>query len=132
MSSATEAKLGALYIVAKEFVYIRLMLEEMGHWQPATPLQTDNAIAEGVINSKIQLRRTQAMDMRFHWLRDRETLLQFHIYWRKGKLNLVDCYTKYHSASHHHNVQGDFLTTQATLDKGRAQVVAYKKRQGIA
>ena len=49
MLSAAEAELGALYIIAKKCVYIRLMLEEMGHQQPVTPLQIDNTTAEGVI-----------------------------------------------------------------------------------
>ena len=68
MSSATEAELAALYIMAREAVYIRIILEEMGHKQPATPIQTDNAMADAVINGKVQPKRTKAMDMRFHWL----------------------------------------------------------------
>eukprot|EP00804_Cyclotella_cryptica_P028442 CCRYP_014211-RA/>CCRYP_014211-RA protein AED:0.38 eAED:0.38 QI:0/0/0/1/0/0/2/0/375 len=82
MASATEAELAALYIVAREAVYIRIILEELGHKQPATPLQTDNSTAEAVCNGKIQPKRTKAMDMRFHWLRDRECQEQFRIYWR--------------------------------------------------
>ena len=54
MSSATEAELAALYISAREAVYIRIILNEMGHKQPPTPVQTDNSMAEGVINSKVQ------------------------------------------------------------------------------
>ncbi len=57
----------------------------MGHPQPKTPIQTDNFTAEGVINHKIQPKRTKAMDMRFHWLRDREVQGQFRIYWWLGK-----------------------------------------------
>ena len=72
MSSATEAELAALYLVAREAVYIRIILEELGHPQPPTPLQTDNAMEDGVINGKVQPKRIKAMDMRFHWLRDRE------------------------------------------------------------
>jgi hypothetical protein len=53
MSSATEAELAGLYIMAHEAVYIRIILEELGHAQPPTPLQTDNAIADGVINGKV-------------------------------------------------------------------------------
>lgn len=52
MSSATEAKLGALYIMAREAVYIQIILKEMGHKQPPTPLQTDNSMADGVVNGK--------------------------------------------------------------------------------
>ena len=59
MSSATEAELGALYIMAKEAVYVRATLKEMGHKQPTTPIQTDNSTAKGVINSKITLKQTK-------------------------------------------------------------------------
>jgi hypothetical protein len=34
MRSATEAELVGLYIMAREAVYIRIILEEMGHKQP--------------------------------------------------------------------------------------------------
>ena len=71
MTSATKAKLAALYIMAREAVYIRIILEEMGHKRKPTPLQTYNAMADAVCNGKIQPKRTKAMDMRFHWLRDR-------------------------------------------------------------
>jgi hypothetical protein len=68
MSSAAEAELGAIFINAKEAVFVRQILTEMGHPQPRTPIQTDNSTADGVINRKIQPKRTKAMDMRFHWL----------------------------------------------------------------
>jgi hypothetical protein len=54
MSSATEAELARLYIMAREAVYIRIILEEMGHKQLPTPLQTNNSMAEAVINGKVQ------------------------------------------------------------------------------
>ena len=117
MSLAAEAELGALFICAREAVYIRLILKEMGHPQPPTPIQTDNSTAEGVVNSKIQPKRTKAMDMRFHWLRDRETLKQLRIYWRAGKLNLGDYQTKHHSAKHHRDIQHVYLTPVEELNK---------------
>jgi hypothetical protein len=54
MSSATEAELAGLYIMAAKAIYIRNILEELDHVQPTTLLQTDNAIADGVINGKVQ------------------------------------------------------------------------------
>ena len=59
----------------------------MGHKQPKTPIQTDNAMANAVVNGIVQPKRTKAMDMRFHWhwLRDREAQEQFRIHWRPGK-----------------------------------------------
>ena len=84
MSSATKAKIVALYIMAREAVYICIILEEMGHAQPPTPMQMDNAMAEAVTNGKVQPKHTKAMDMWLHWLRDRECQKQFRIYWRPG------------------------------------------------
>lgn len=40
-SSAMEAELAALYIVAREAVYTGIVLDKLGHKQPPTPLQTD-------------------------------------------------------------------------------------------
>lgn len=117
MSSAAEAELGALYINAKEAVYIRLILERMGHPQTATPIQTDNSTAAGVINNTIQ-----PMDMRFHWLRDRETLKQFRIYWRPGKQNMADYWTKHHPASHHKNLRPEILTPVEALVEFRNKI----------
>jgi hypothetical protein len=71
MSSAAEAELGAMYINARKAVKIRIILEEMGHKQPATPVQVDNSTAEGIVNKRVQPKRSKAMDMCFHWLRDR-------------------------------------------------------------
>ena len=84
MSSAAQAKIGAIYITAQEAVYNLAILKEMGHKQPATPIQTDNSTAKGVINSKIQ-KHTKAMDMQFYWLRDRETQEQFRFFWQAKK-----------------------------------------------
>ena len=76
MSSATEAELAALSITAREAVYIRIILDKMGHKQPP-PIQTDNSMVEDVINQRIQPKQTKAMDMCFHWLQDRECQEQF-------------------------------------------------------
>ena len=94
MSSAAEAELGALFINAKEAVYIRTILEEMGHHQPHTPVQTDNSTANGVVNNIIQPKHMKAMDMRFHWLRDRMDQLQVRLHWRLGPTNMVDYWKK--------------------------------------
>jgi hypothetical protein len=109
MSSAVEAELGGLFINAKTAVPIRTTLEELGHKQPPTPIQTDHLTACGVVNNKIQPKATKSMDMRFYWLKDRETQKQFKIYWRQGKLNRGDYDTKHHPAIHHQEVQGKWM-----------------------
>jgi hypothetical protein len=132
MSSAAEAELGALFLNAKEAVYLRQILTEMGHPQPRTPIQTDNTTAEGVINNKIQPKRTKAMDMRFHWLRDREAQGQFKIYWRPEGTNLADYFTKHHPPAHHVNVRAEFLTKVKDLAEARAARQTTNASENIA
>ncbi len=115
MSSATEVELAGLYIMAREAVCIRIILEELDHKQPPMPLQTDNSMADAVINGKIQPKQTKAMDMRFHWLRDRECQQQFRIYWRPSKMDYANYWTKHHPESHHRNIQKEFLMPTIVL-----------------
>ena len=122
MTSAAEAELGALYINSREAVPARKTLEEMGHLQPKTPIQTDNSTACGVVNNNIQPRRTKAMDMRFHWLRDREAQGQFRFFWGPGKFNDADYYTKHHSAAHHRDIRPNILTNVRLLRALRASL----------
>jgi hypothetical protein len=111
MSSAAEAEIGSLYGNARKGVEERNILEEMGHPQPPTPVQTDNSTADGIINSRVQPKRTKAMDMRFHWLRDRAINQdQFRFYWRRGALQRGDYWTKHHSPAHHRNMRPEILT----------------------
>jgi hypothetical protein len=115
VSSAAEAELRALFMNAREAVYLQRILAKMGHPQPNTPIQTNNSTAEGVINSKIQPKHTKSMDMCFEWLKDREAKEQFCLYWRSGKTNLANYFTKHHPPAHHCNVREEFLTHVADL-----------------
>jgi hypothetical protein len=106
MSSAAKAKIGALYINARKGVKEHNILEEMAHTQPPTPIQTDNLTADGIINLRVQPKRTKAMDMRFHWLRDWSVnQKQFRFYWRPGTLMRADYWTKHHPPSHHRHMR---------------------------
>ena len=84
MSSAAEAELGALYICAREAVYICQILEALGHAQPRTPIQTDKSTAAGIVNYIILPKATKAMDMRFHWLRCRQAQKMFCFFLAAG------------------------------------------------
>jgi hypothetical protein len=79
MSSAAEAEIGAVLINAKEGAVLRTTLEELGYPQPPTPMETDNTTATGYINGTIKQKRTKAMDMRFHWIKDRVKQGQFNV-----------------------------------------------------
>ena len=120
MSSAAEAELGALYINAREAVPCRTFLNELGHTQPPTPIQTDNSTALGVVTNKILPRRLKAMDMPYWWLRDRNTQAQFRYYWRPGPTNKGDYFTKHHCAAHHQEKRAEYLTPLYILEALRA------------
>eukprot|EP00957_Ditylum_brightwellii_P200904 15314574-Ditylum_brightwellii.AAC.1 len=48
MASAAETELGVLFENAKEAVALRTTLQELGHHQPASPVQVDNSVAHGI------------------------------------------------------------------------------------
>ena len=95
MASATEAKLGALFLNCQEAVPIQNALEDMGHSQPPTPVQVDNSTALGIATVTIKQRKSKAMAMRFYWIRDRSNQDQFNIYWKPGSTNRGDYFTKH-------------------------------------
>jgi hypothetical protein len=101
MSSAAEAEIGAVFINAKEGSVLMTTLEELGHKQLPTPMDTDNTTATGYINGTIKQKRTKAMDIRFYWIKDRVKQGQFNVYWGPGFQNLADYFTKHHSPAHH-------------------------------
>ena len=109
MSSAAEAELGALFHNAKDAAMLRNILHAMGHAQPATPIQTDNACANGIANDTVKQKRSRAMDMRFYWVCDRVRQGHFYIFWAPGDINLADYYTKHFAPSHHRSVRSTAL-----------------------
>jgi hypothetical protein len=111
MSSAVEAELGALFINAKIAVSMRQTQIELGHPQPHTPMQTNNATAHVLLTNNILPKAPKAMDMCFHWLRCCDALSQFHYYLQPGMQNLADYFTKHHPATHHKSVHPTVLTT---------------------
>ncbi len=90
---------------------LTLTLEEMGHPQPRTPIQTDNSTAHALLTNRILPKALKAMDMWFNWLWCREAQGQYRFYWRPGTQNLADYWTKHHPASHHKSFRPQILTS---------------------
>jgi hypothetical protein len=109
LASAAEAELAALFHNGREACPLRTTLEELGHAQPATPIQTDNSTAAGIANDTVKQKRSKAIDMRFYWIRDRVRQGQFVICWKKGSLNRADYFTKHHSTAHHQAIRSAYL-----------------------
>ena len=77
MASTAEAKLGALYLTAREMIPLRHALDEMGWKQPKLPIQTDTSMAAGFVNETIIQRHIKMIWMTLHWLRCRAAQGQF-------------------------------------------------------
>jgi hypothetical protein len=74
LASAAEAELRALFYNAKDGAMLRATLEDLGHPQSATPIQTDNACAAGIANDTAKQCCSKAIDM--HFLLDSRSSLQ--------------------------------------------------------
>ena len=55
------------------------------------------------------MKKSKSWDMRYHWLRDRETQGQFNIYWKPGEENNADYWTKHHPIIHHRNMRKKYI-----------------------
>ena len=99
-SSTAESEYVALFINGQKGEPLRNTLFDLGYPQGATPLKTDNECATGIATDSIQQRRSKAILMRFHWIRERVRLGHFHVYWRPGDENIADYFTKAHPVHH--------------------------------
>ena len=114
VSSAAEAETAGVFHNAQVAIPIRHILEQIGHPQPPTPIKTDNSTATGFVHNNIHQKKSKSWDMRYHWLRDRQTQKQFNIYWDKGSNNHADYFTKHHPAKYHQEIR---RTRQYVRDK---------------
>ena len=114
MASVAEAELGGLSYTAKEVCVIQIILEKLGHPQPATHIKIDNTTAGGIVSKTIKPKKSKSMDMQFHWVVDRVGQGQFIIYWQPGDTNKGDYYTNHHSTTHHREIRYTYL--QPTMD----------------
>ena len=65
VASAAEAKLGALFMNAKEGRILRLILEELGHPQLPNPIHCNNKTAVNIANDTVKKHRLRSMEMHF-------------------------------------------------------------------
>ena len=84
VASAAEAKLGALFMNAKEGEILMLILEELGHPQPPTPIHCNTKTAAGIANDTVQKHRSRLMEIRFYWITDQIKQNIFDVQWHPG------------------------------------------------
>jgi hypothetical protein len=68
VASAAKAELGALFHNCQTGIIFCSILEDMGHVQPQTPVDCNNATAVGIANSMVKRQQSWSMEMRFSGL----------------------------------------------------------------
>jgi hypothetical protein len=94
VASASEAEYAALFATGQHAASIRTTLSDMGYPQGSTIIMCDNTCAIGIATDSIKQKRSKAIDMRFHWIRDRVRQSQFTIAYIPTQQNLADYFTK--------------------------------------
>ena len=117
LASAMEAEIGYLFFNFQIGAAMCMTLIEMGYAQPPTPTVTDSATEDGFVNDNIRQRRSQAIDMRFYWVRYRDIQGKFLVYWMDVEHNLADYFTKHHPTSLHKSQRSIYLVPTADVRK---------------
>ena len=100
VASTSECEYASSFMGGQLCYPIRTLLEDLGWPQPPTMLTTDNKTAHGIASRTTKIKRSKAIDMRYHWIRDRVDQGDYIVSWRAGKHSVADFLTKAHPASH--------------------------------
>jgi hypothetical protein len=109
-SSSHEAEYAALFINGKQAEQLRATLADLGYPQSSTPIIGDNETSIGVATGSKRMRRSQSMDMRYNWIKDRAAMGHFILIWHPGKLNFADYFTKIHPKTHYPSVRSRYVS----------------------
>ena len=97
-------------------------------------MQTDSQSAHGLTKGTMKQKRSKAIDMRFHWLKDRaNNHNQIDIQWAPGASNLGDYPTKHHIARHHRTARPVYLHidgSSPTTMQGCAEILNPLSQKG--
>jgi hypothetical protein len=69
----------------------------------------------GIANGSMKQKRSKAIDMRYHWIRDQIQQLNFSITWEKGAGNLADYFTKAHPVHHYVTMRRIYVCTPTPI-----------------
>ena len=108
-ASAAEAEYAAMYINAQQGEKIRQILSDLGYPQRPTTMTYDNSVAGKLALRQCKQKRSKAIALRYHWIRDRIAMGHFQLHWRPGTHNLADFLTKPHPVYHHRRMSNFFV-----------------------
>ena len=80
VSSAAKAEVGGIFHNSQVAILIRTILHALNHPQSPTPVKTYNTTSKRFIYYNIHQKRSKSWDIRYYWLRDRQTQHQFCFY----------------------------------------------------
>ena len=107
----------------KEAKVLRLILHELGHPQPQTPIHIDNTTVSGIVNNTIKRQRSRSMEMRYFWLLDQKVQKEFDYRYHPGYENLGDLHTKGHTGKDIQHMRPFYVhTTKSPRYLKRAQL----------
>ena len=114
VSSATESSYAALFLNAQDAEVDRT-LRDLGHPQGPTTLTYDNQPVGSIAIRTAKIRKSKAIDMRFHWIQDRIEQGNFITDWQPGAYNLADYVSKAHPIHHFKLMRSFFITLPDAL-----------------
>jgi hypothetical protein len=94
VAAASEAEYAATFMNGQNSMPVKHTLADLGYPQGAVTIVTDNSTASGVANGTTKIKRSKAIDMRYHWTRDKVKQGEIEIIWRPGIDNQADIFTK--------------------------------------
>jgi len=133
-SSVAEAEYAALFLLGREATSARNILTDLGYPQDITTLICDNECAVGLATDSVKQKRSKAIDMRYHWIRDQVRQGKFKVKWEQGANNLADYFTKAHPVYHYVNMRRMYVTTPKPLvirQCARSRRIQHRKTQYI-
>lgn len=98
-------------LAGREATNARNILHDLGYKQNATTIICDNSCAVGIANYSVKQKRSKAIDMRYHWIRDQVTQGKLEITWEEGATNLADYFTKAHPVHNYVNMRRTYVVT---------------------
>ena len=116
-----EAEYAGMYTNAQDATVDRQTLIDLGHPQIATNMRYDNTTAGNLANRTAKVKRSKAIDMRFHWIQDRVQQGHFKLNWAPGTHNLADFPSKAHPI-HHFEAMRPLFVTYPTPDAYQTSV----------
>jgi len=109
VSAASEAEYAGLFLAGVSTEGLRNICRDLGYPQGRTTIFSDNKCGVGIANNTVKIRKSKAIDMRYHWIRDRTKQGHFRILWARGTTNLADLLTKSHPSKHHIKMRDKYV-----------------------